>query len=306
MILTSFRFKAFIIFLSCLLYTYINGQETYALKGQVYVEEGNASNISVKIFNKGHQLPAVPVNSSGAFRTFLHWNQLYYIYFSKPGYVSKIIEFSTTIPDHINRQRIEPYNLKVRLFKLFEGVDTVFFKNPVAKIKYDKNLGDFEYDMDYSLSVKYKIDAMRKNNVDRIENQQLSKKPPVENNKKPTSKVVTSNEFKSNADRLVRPIKSQYDKKEQAKSEVENIMPPLKAHYPPGRTIETFDLVNRTIVRVVIMRRGIRDVYFRVKHDWGATFYFHDESPLNYRSINRKTYERETGTDESIGTDLSN
>ncbi|MBN2164931.1 MAG: hypothetical protein JW717_01505 [Marinilabiliaceae bacterium] len=275
-------------------------QGYYKINGQVLVEEGNANDVLVLYYLNGYKQPTVNVENNGRFILFLHWNKPYQIHFLKLGYVTKIIEFSTTIPDNVDRNKIEPYDLKVRLFEFFDEVDTVFLKNPVAKIRFDDSIGDFEYDMDYSLEIKYKIDQMMQKTAS-------AKKELLGLNLRSVEKkdnyLLNKGSGKNNVNK-----KGLFGNKVEEKGlivdedgeEVDNnLLPPLKSSYPQGRTVEEYDLASKTITRVIIVRGKVRNVYLKVKHNWGAVFYFKDEWPLTYRCITPKAYERETGFNET-------
>ena len=292
---SSFYLTFIFVFHSVLLY----GENNYSINGKVFIDNGSTDNVLVDIYSNGELVKKLSVNQDGLFRTTIDWNQIYSISFSKKGYVTKIIEFSTILPSGKNSTGIEPYNLRVRLFKTFEGVDSVFFKNPVAKIRYDQTIGDFDYDMDYSLSVKYKVDEMMKNAKESSHKSEVTKTVRTKQN---SSVPPKSEVFKDSGYVVLTEtgnVTTVPDIPHTGHGSIDNNeLPPLKEYYPPGRTIEEYDLPEKKITRIVIMRGNTRNIYFRVKHNWGPVYYFHDETPLTYRCITRKAYERETGIDE--------
>jgi len=257
------------------LYT-VNAQ--YKVEGRIVEVGSDYNDVSVSIECSGSkkELKLTPI---GNFETYLEANKIYLFNFSKPGYVSKIIEFSTVISDEVYFETIQPYYLPVRLFKTFEGVDTVFFKQPVAKIKFDEKLSDFADDRDYSLKVKYRIDKMR----------QTKKKPEnntaVHKEKRDYPKqemVVVKKE-----DKIKKPSRTIKKKEEKAI----NGLPPLKEWYQQGRTDEIFELDGRTVERTIFVTGNIRKIYLAVHHDWGGVFYFIDQADLGYRCISFEAYE---------------
>lgn len=219
----------------------------------------------------------ITITTDGKFDTYLDWNKVHQFSFRKPGYVTKVIEFSTYLPDNIHPETIQPYYLPVRLFKMFEGVDTVFFNQPVAKIHYDDQLADFADDRDYSLKVKYKIDGMRKKGIEK-QKKNRQRETFARNNE--NQRFRKDNTLDS---------ASETDKKEY-KNELINGLPPLKMDYPQGRTDERFELEGRIIERTVFVDGIIRKVYYVVKHDWGGVFYFIDQADLGYRCISKDAY----------------
>ena len=126
----------------------------YSVSGDVMDNASSLADVNVVLSEMGKR-ETISVSGAGKFYKTLEWDKTYYFKFSKEGYVSKVIQFVTTVPTHVRKEQVEPYHLQVRLFKMFDGVDTVFFNKPVAIIKYDESINDFAADRDYSLNVKY-------------------------------------------------------------------------------------------------------------------------------------------------------
>ncbi len=254
----------------------------YIVSGEVLDVNYVFNDVNVELLN-GRSKRQLQLSPSGQFRTTLQWNQTYYFKFRKTGYVSKVIEFSTVLPTGVQPSSIEPYHMPVRLFRTFDGVDTVFFKNPIAIIRYDEELGDFEHDMDYSLKVRYRIDKMRKTGEEkRIEKPLAQKTKPVRKEPpkglKEDVKQVSSNNATEN-DELAPNFE-----------EVSGL-PILKDDYEEGETIEEFDLQGRKVKRHVFVINEKRRVFLSVKHNWGGHYYFIDEADIGYRCISRDMYD---------------
>lgn len=257
----------------------------YIVSGEVLHVNNSYSDVIVELENNGNK-KLLNVSPTGHFRTSLEWNQTYHFKFRKTGYVSKVIEFSTILPSTKQPSTIEPYHMPVRLFKMFEGVDTVFFKNPIARIRFDNNLGDFEHDMDYSLKVKYHIDKMRdegQKSSKSVGNKPAKKSMPSKDaNEKVVKKKVEQAE-EAGSDKK-KPDKGVYDYKEI------NGAPDLKQEYKEGETIEEFELKNRIIKRHIFVIDERRRVFLSVKHNWGGHYFFIDEADIGYRCISKETY----------------
>lgn len=271
----------------------VYGQKPYPVEGQVIIEEATFHSVSVLVTDSDNRLFSINVNDNGLFDFQLNWNKVYFFHFKKPGYVSKIIEFSTFVPDSKNCDQIEPYRLKVRLFKMFPGVDTVFFKNPVAKIQYNTQFDDFDYDMDYSMQVKYKIDGM----FQKSSSESVRQKDELQNNEGENDRVSKKNGMSSghsNANtNKINKSKNNPSRQRPLTNPSNSEIPQLKESYPQGRTLEEFVLPGKTITRIVMVDNNKRTVFLKVKHNWGAVFFFKDESPM-YRSITKQVFERET------------
>ncbi len=82
----------------------------------------------------------------------------YMFTFSKPGYISKCITFSTkNVPLARAKTGFSAYDIEVSIFKKIDGVDiSQLLQAPLAMIRYnaDLNDGDFMYDEKYAKSIK--------------------------------------------------------------------------------------------------------------------------------------------------------
>ncbi|WP_439185157.1 hypothetical protein [Carboxylicivirga taeanensis] len=270
----------------------------YPVSGEILEVGGDYSDVRVEL-RSNRQQSSIPISANGMFFASLDWNTTYTFSFFKEGYVSKVIEFATHLPQGVSASNIEPYHMPVRLFKMFDGVDTVFFKNPVAKIRYDEakprangRVGDFSDDRDYSLKVKYRVEQMR----------QQGKRP---NNVKQT--VKSSNE--ANLPQQTAALEKEVPKRAltedvpQATVSDPERVPPLKESYPDGEHNEKFTFKNRTVLRTIFVADNLYRVFLSVKHNWGGHYYFINETTSGYRCISKETYENSI---ETCRTKLTN
>ena len=87
----------------------------------------------------------------------LLFNQRYILTFSKPGYVTKKIEFDTHVPQDRLEQGFVPYAIGVRLFPQQDEVNLVVFNQPVGKIEFSDDIDDFDFDVDYTKSIQSQL-----------------------------------------------------------------------------------------------------------------------------------------------------
>lgn len=135
-----------------------------AISGVVKEGKDKLSGVKISII-KGTPSGAAVIkefitDGSGKFDYPLEINSQYIVEISKSGYVSKSISYNTTVPDEDNFNWT--FDFIVELFKTPEGVDVAVFKNPVAKVHYNKDYSDFDYDLDYSMEFKKKEDEVMK------------------------------------------------------------------------------------------------------------------------------------------------
>ena len=96
---------------------------------------------------------------------------------------------------------------------------------------------------------------------------------------------------KTNISQPTKPIKtSSVDKKVWATQEKER----LTKAYPNRKTIEEIDKPGKHITRIVMNINNKVTIYLKVKHSWGATYFFVDEVGLELRSISENYFNIKT------------
>lgn len=272
------------------------GQNKYPVRGTVLIPDGKAIKVTllVECENKNFR---VPVSTDGNFVTYLNWDRDYILHFSRIGYVSKSVEFSTKIPADVKKSSIFPYEIVIELFPVFPNVDTVFYKKPVAKIHYSETIQDFDYDLDYQLSIQEKTEQTkiayhkwvgmktyasedllntRKNKI-----KSSSARPQISVDKPVMSDPVP--------EQVIAQVSVKTTKQENPFG-----LPPLNENYPQGKTVEIHKVKGKQIMRVVLINGEEQRIYYQVNHDWGGKYYFILESSGNYRSISKYNFDKFT------------
>ncbi len=274
----------------------LQGQSKYPIRGTVYVRDGNSSRVNLLVDAESNSFK-VPVDLDGNFVTYLDWNKKYNFCFSKIGYVSKNVLFSTYIPNSIDKSAIYPYDLLVEIFPVFPGVDTMFFKKPVAKIQFSDSFNDFDYDLDYHLSIRNKMNQINEKysnwHFKKDKNNGISEIEVKQNQKEAV--VIYQKTVEIAQPSKVIPARSTAIKKQS--SEIHNDpfnLPPLKDHYPEGKSLEIYQLDGKQITRVIIKNGKYQKTFYKVKHNWGGLYYFVQDSPSNYRSISKYNFDKST------------
>lgn len=261
----------------------VTSQNGYKIFGKASVSEGVVSGLEARLKSAVGTVP-LSVNKKGEFECMLSWQQDYYFIFSKKGYISKSIRFSTEVPTELNKNTIEPYMLLVELSPIMANVDTAFFENPVGFIRFDSTINDFDFDRDYSLKVKYSEPVQKKlgnNSKTSVQSKPLTKKPKPSDDSKKTGKTTAEAEVKAPLVKKLKPA---------PRTLYAPDFPPLLETYPPGITREEFSVPGRQVTRVVLNENQYLKVLVKVKHDWGGVFYFISEAPDYYRGISRETF----------------
>jgi len=273
------------------------GQNQYLVNGTVLIRDGKVTKTSLKI-KCGSKEIKVPVDINGNFITYLDWNVDYKLYFSKIGYVTKCVEFSTDVPESVSKSGIYPYEILVELFPNFPDVDTMFFKKPVARIHYSKDIEDFDYDLNYQLTVKRKLEetkekyqkwlAQKSKIGDRTMDNSIT-----ENSREEIIRYQKTVEATGKVNSIP-PAKTIARKPIDKEEENPFGVPPLKDTYPEGKTVETYLLTGKSVTRIIIKKGVYQKAYFEVKHNWGGHYYFVQESSGYYRSISEYNFDKST------------
>ena len=111
---------------------------------------------TVTVYQGGSKVNSVKTGAGGLFSFKLDMNKLYTIEVSKEGYISKKINFDTSIPEDMGGIWVREFAISV--MRNCEGVDYSALKEPVDKIKYNARRKDFDSDKDYVYIMEAKID----------------------------------------------------------------------------------------------------------------------------------------------------
>ena len=81
---------------------------------------------------------------------------------------------------------------------------------------------------------------------------------------------------------------------EEKKAWKENEIKKLRQQYPEQKTVLEFDQPGKHITRIIMNVDNEIMVYLKVKHSWGATFFFVEEIGEDLRSIDEVTFNKKT------------
>ena len=131
------------------------------LSGGVKKNNKNLAGAQIEVFKENQKVSSYTTANNGKFETNLDLNSHYTIVFSGPGLISKSISFNTRVPD-ILKNVIFEYKFNVDLYDDVGGLaEADVFNKPVAKIAYNDEYEDFDYDEQYTKTVKTVIDSAK-------------------------------------------------------------------------------------------------------------------------------------------------
>lgn len=121
----------------------------------------------VKLYKENEELQWEEITNvvyhEHSFSFNLNRNAYYTVEVSKPGYTSRSVGISTTLPDNIIIGGVKfIFEFEVELFKEKKNIDDYYLDFPVALIKYNETTQVFEYDSKYTKHIKAKISESSK------------------------------------------------------------------------------------------------------------------------------------------------
>ena len=143
--------------------------QQFMVDGSLTVEQGELDGALITLkMDKKSPRKLKHSSSSGKFVVDLDYQHYYVFTFSKKGYITKQISINTKCPKSVAKGgMLEPFYFRVELNQKTNNtmVDTAFYNRPVGRIFYSKEFRKFDYDRDYSMAVKRKLDSYRRGDV---------------------------------------------------------------------------------------------------------------------------------------------
>ena len=117
-------------------------------------------------------------------------------------------------------------------------------------------------------------------------------KKEVKPEPKPTPKPEPAKPVAKPANKPVSKPKAMTD--EEKKAHIEAEKQKLRIQYPEQKTVLEIDQPGKHITRVIMNVDNEIHIYLKVKHSWGATFFFEEEVGEDMRSITEVTFNKMT------------
>ncbi len=110
--------------------------------------------------------------------------------------------------------------------------------------------------------------------LEKTKNQKSSQKASKSKKKKEEPQLQDFSEFKSDKER-------------------KEFLNKLAKEYPRGKTVERYNLGNRTITRIIMNYDGMATDYRTVRHSWGGVYYFKNGRNISQAKFSVETKERD-------------
>ena len=142
-----------------LLTCHLLAAQSIAINGVIVIKDDSPAGAKVVISKNGNKIDEQVLNKKGHFDFKLSFGADYNLTFEKAGYISKIINVNTEIPDEIleSNPNFPPIKLTITLFPHVDQVDLSIFSQPIAILAYNYEVDDFIFDEEYSNIIKDKL-----------------------------------------------------------------------------------------------------------------------------------------------------
>lgn len=176
---TTYPFYKFIIAFVLLLFSSVSyGQWSLDVVGTVKKEETNRrfDGVTITIKKNGAVWKTITSEATGKFQASLEPDGIYLIEFTKPGHVTKKIEFSTkNVPPDDAKFGFE-FPMEMNLFEKMDGLDVSILNKPIAKVAFNPATGYMDYDPEYTKSIKTELDRLKQELAERLKATEAERK----------------------------------------------------------------------------------------------------------------------------------
>ena len=140
---------------------YAQSPWTVTLNGKV-VEGNKALARAVLILKKnGVEVQKLATAPNGKFNIVLEADNDYDLYFTKKGYVTKFISYSTkNVPEDKVSGLYSEFIFELELFKKMEGLNTSVLEFPVFKVKYYPGVKNLDYDKKHENKIRSRLNLL--------------------------------------------------------------------------------------------------------------------------------------------------
>ncbi|NQX98048.1 MAG: hypothetical protein HRT73_09235 [Flavobacteriales bacterium] len=166
----TYRLVIFTVICTCLLQVQTtSAQWTLDITGSVKKEETKKrmEGATITVKRNGTVWKTLNSPSNGKFEVNLDPNAVYVIEFSKFGYVTKRMEFSTkNVPPDDAKYGFD-FPMEMNLFEEVPDLDVSILNQPIAKVAFNPETGYMDYDAAYTKSIKKELDRLKKELAER-------------------------------------------------------------------------------------------------------------------------------------------
>ena len=240
----------------------------FGIKLKFSVQQGGLENSLITITRDGKPYRIIDP-SKGKYFIDLELGSNFVFTFSKPGHITKQVIINTVVPNGREKEDFAKFTAEVGL-ELQPEDKIVTYTQPVGKIKYSGNDGDFNFDKDYTQT------ATESQKKDKEAAKPKPKEPPPPPLVEPKSIVQST----APSNPIPEPPKPK-----------PAVVEPVFEYKPAVKNKEE-KVIQKDRLKITIIIVKINDIDFEYKKEeytWGGTYYY-----LNGKNITQPTFEKDT------------
>ncbi|MFO8236146.1 MAG: carboxypeptidase-like regulatory domain-containing protein [Bacteroidales bacterium] len=281
----------FLLFTALFMYTLSYSQNRLNVVGSVFDNNGNLSEVDILV--NSDTIHKFSSDANGRFSFHLDFNGYYLVSFKKKGYGSKRVAINTNLPEvqKSRKQQLISMNLEL-IDKASENTS-----DTLGEIKYSLVTKEFTYESKYDKNAFLNIQVFGRDYYD----YPLADEGDEDSGNNLRADTETDFYDKDILKRKQNAYKSIVDKRkkflgskvEEYKFEELELVDNKNQVLQPDTIINQYSHHRMDVLEILISSKKFVRVYHRVKHDWGAVFFFR-----NYRSITKTLFNLETQFDQ--------
>ncbi len=256
-------------------------EEKFTVRFKLSVNSGNYKNALISITKNGS--PFKVIDPDGSVKSVeLDLGAQYTVTCSKMGYITKTVTFNTNVPNGRAADEFRKFKCEVEIFPQPED-KIITFSQPVGRIQYNIELGDFDYDKNYANTALEMQKQATEQAVPAPKEVAPPPPPPPPPPPKEKEKVVSN------------PIPIEIKQPEvlheppppPKKKETPPVIPEKKIEKSMVEKIFQDDRKKTTLVTVTINKEDI--VYKKEEYNWGAVYFYKNNVYITEGTFNSET-----------------
>lgn len=143
----------------CLFVCRFLSAQSLDINGNIVISDASPDNARIVIVKNGSKIDEQVLTKKGRFDLKLALGSDYKLTFEKDGYVTKIVNVNTEVPEEVieSNPNFPPVKLIINLLPTVQDVDLSVFDQPIAILAYSAEVDDFTFDKDYSNKIKDRV-----------------------------------------------------------------------------------------------------------------------------------------------------
>lgn len=151
--------KKIYLLILCLFVCPFLSAQSLDINGNIVISDAAPDNSRIVITKNGNKIDEQVLTKKGRFDLKLALGSDYKLTFEKDGYVTKIVNVNTEVPEEVieSNPNFPPVKLIINLLPTVQDVDLSVFDQPIAILAYNQEVDDFTFDKDYSNKIKDRV-----------------------------------------------------------------------------------------------------------------------------------------------------